>query len=78
MCVCVCVCVCINSVQLFSRVQLFATPWTAAHQTSVHHQLSEFTQTPDHSVGDAIQPSYPLSFPFPPALNLSKHQGLFQ
>ena len=30
-----------------------------------------------HWVGDAIQPSHPLSFPSPPALNLSQHQGLF-
>ena len=29
-------------------------------------------------VGDAIQPSHPLSSPSPPALNLSQHQGLFQ
>ena len=44
----------------------------------VHHQLSESTQTQDHQVGDAIQPSHPLSSPSPPALNLSQHQGLFQ
>ena len=44
----------------------------------VHHQLPESTQTHVHRVGDAIQPSHPLSFPFPPALNLSQHQGLFQ
>ena len=31
-----------------------------------------------HWVGDAIQPSYPLSSPFPPASNPSQHQGLFQ
>ena len=31
-----------------------------------------------HWGGDAIQPSHPLSSPFPPALNLSQHQGLFQ
>ena len=31
-----------------------------------------------HQVGDAIQPSHPLSFPSPPAFNLSQHQGLFQ
>ena len=30
-----------------------------------------------HWIGDAIQPSYPLKPPFPPALNLSQHQGLF-
>ena len=44
----------------------------------VHHQLPEFTQTHVHRVGDAIQPSHPLSSPAPPALNLSQHQGLFQ
>ena len=31
-----------------------------------------------HRVGDAIQPSYPLSSPSPPVLNPSQHQGLFQ
>ena len=43
----------------------------------VHHQLPESTQTHVHWVGDAIQPSHPLSSPSPPALNLSQHQGLF-
>ena len=43
----------------------------------VHHQLPEFTQTHVHWVGDAIQPSHALSFPFPPTFNLSQHQGLF-
>ena len=33
----------------------------------VHHQLPEFTQTHVHRVGDAIQPSYPLSSASPPA-----------
>ena len=40
----------------------------------VHHQLLEFTQTHIHWVGDAIQPSHPLSSPSPPAINLSQHQ----
>ena len=44
----------------------------------VHYQLPEFTQTQVHWVGDAIQPSHPLSSPSPPALNLSQHQGLFK
>ena len=44
----------------------------------VHHQLPESTQTHIHSVGDAIQPSHPLSSPSPPAPNPSQHQGLFQ
>ena len=35
----------------------------------VHHQLLEFTQTHTHRVGDAIQPSHPLSSPSPPAPN---------
>ena len=44
----------------------------------VHHQLPEFTQTHVHWVGDAIQPSHPLSSPSP-ALNLSsQYQGLFK
>ena len=44
----------------------------------VHYQLPEFTQTHVLWVGDAIQPSHPLSSPSPPALNLSQHQGLFK
>ena len=44
----------------------------------VHHLLPEFTQTHVHWVDDAIQPSQPLSSPSPPALNLSKNQGLFK
>ena len=44
----------------------------------VRHQLLEFTQTRICWVGDAIQPSHPLSPPSPPAFNLSQHQGLFQ
>ena len=40
----------------------------------VHHQLPEFTQTHVHRVGDAIQPSHPLSSPSPPAPNPSQHQ----
>ena len=42
----------------------------------VHHQLPELAQTHVHWVGDAIQPSHPLSSPSPPAFNLSQHQGL--
>ena len=39
----------------------------------IHHQLPELAQTHVHGVGDAIQPSHPLSSPSPPALNLSQH-----
>ena len=43
----------------------------------VQHQPPECTQTHVHRLGDAKQPSHPLSSPSPPALNLSQHQGLF-
>ena len=33
----------------------------------VYNQPPEFTQTHVRQVGDAIQPSHSLSFPFPPA-----------
>ena len=44
----------------------------------VLHHLSELAQTHVHWVGDAFQPSYPLSSPSPPAFNLSQHQDLYQ
>ena len=44
----------------------------------VHHPLPELAQTHVHRVGDAIQSSYPLSSPSPPAFSLFQHQGLFQ
>ena len=44
----------------------------------VHHQLPELTQICVHRVGDAIQPSHPLSSPSPPAPNPSQHQSLFK
>ena len=43
----------------------------------VHHQLPELAQTHVHWVGDAIQPSHPLSSPSSPAFNLCQLQGLF-
>ena len=39
----------------------------------VHHHIPQFTQTHVHRVGDAIQPSHPLSSPSPPAPNPSQH-----
>ena len=79
-----------SSVQSLSRVWLFATfsrsvvsdslwPHESQHTGfPVHHQLPDFTQTHAHRVGDAIQPSHPLSSPSPPAPNPSQHQDLFQ
>ena len=40
----------------------------------VYYQLPEFTQTHVHRVGDAIQPSHPLSSPLPPAPNSSEQR----
>ena len=66
------------SVQSLSRVWLFATQCTAAHQASVfYHQLLGPAQTHVHWVGDAIQPSHPISSPSS-AFSLSHHQDLFQ
>ena len=44
----------------------------------VHHHLLELAQTRVHRVGDAIQSSHPLSSFFPPAFDLSQHQGFFK
>ena len=52
------------------------TPWTAARQASLSITNSQSLLI-IHQVGDAIQPSHPLSSPSPPAFNLSKHQGVF-
>ena len=62
-----------------SRVRLFVTPWTAARQASLSiTNPPELTQTHVRWVGDAVQPSHPLSSPSPPALDPSQHQGLFR
>jgi len=68
----------ISLVQSLSPVQLCSPMNYSTPGLPVHHQLPEFTQIHVHWVGDAIQPSYPLLSPSPPALNLSQHQGLFQ
>ena len=68
-------------VQSLSRVQFFATPWTATNQSSlfltITQSLLKFMPT------ELVMPSnylisHPLSSPSPPALSLSQHQGLFQ
>ena len=69
----------VSSVQLLSHVWLFCHPINCSTPgLPVHHQLPEFTQTHVHRVSDAIQPSYPLLSPSPPASNPSQHQSLFQ
>ena len=65
-------------VQLLSRVQLFATPWTAAHQASLSFTVSQ-SLLKLTSI-ESVMPSnhHILSPPSLPSLNLSQHQGLFQ
>ena len=63
-------CVSGSSVQFSSAAQLCSTlcdpMYCHTPGLPVHHQLPEFTQTHVHWVGDAIQPSHPLSSPAPP------------
>ena len=69
-----------NSYQLFTIAALSSVHFSSAAQSCltlcdpmncsmpglpVHYQLPDFTQTPVHQVGDAIQPSHPLSSPSP-------------
>ena len=78
----------VQQIHLFSSVQFSLVAQSCLtlcdpmnHSTPgliVHHQFPEFTQTHVHWVGDAIQPSHPLSSPSPPAPNPSQHQDLFQ
>ena len=67
-----------SSVQSLSRVWLCHPMNRSMPGLPVYLQLLEFTQTCVHRVGDAIQPSHPLSSPSPPTPNPSQHQGLFQ
>ena len=71
---------CISSVQSLAKSCLtLCDPMDCSTPgLPVHHQLPEPTQTHIHRVGDAIQPSHPLSSPSPPALNLSQQQRLFK
>ena len=67
----------------FSSVQSLSAVWFCDPTDysrpgfPIHHQLPELAQTHVHQVGDATQPSHPLSSPSLPALNLSQHQSLF-
>ena len=69
----------LSSVQLLSHVKLFVTPWTVACQASlsITNSQSLLKLMSIRVVGDAIQPSHPLSSPSPPAFNFSQHQGSF-
>ena len=70
-------------IQFSSVAQSCPTLWDPVNHSTpglfpVRHQRSEFSQTHVYRVGDAIQPSHPLSSPSPPAPNPSQHQGFFQ
>ena len=61
----------VDSFQFSSVAQSCPTLWDPMNRSTpglpVQHQLLESTQTHAHLVGDAIQPSHPLSSPSPPA-----------
>ena len=65
-------------VQLLSRVWLCEPMNCSTPGFPLLHYFLEFAQTHIHWVGDATQPSHPLSPPSPPAFSLSQHQSLFQ
>ena len=65
------------TVQFSSVAQLCPTLYDPMNLSTpgllVHHQLLESTQNHVHQVDDAIQPSHPLSSPYPPAPNPFQH-----
>ena len=67
-----------SSIQLLSRVWLFATPWTTAHQASLPITNSQGLLKSRPMSQWFIQPSHQLSSLSPPAFNRSQHQRLFQ
>ena len=72
----------LNSVQFSSVTQSCPTLCDPMNCSTpgllVHHQPPEFTQTHVYRLGNAIQPSHPLTSPSPPAPNCFQHQSLFQ
>ena len=66
------------STQFGSVAQSYLTLYDPMDCSTPGLPVPELVQTHVHQVGDATQPSHPLSFPSPPALNLSQHQDLFQ
>ena len=64
-------------VQSLSHVQLFATLACNTPGFSVLHYLLEFAKPHVQWVGDATQPSHPLSPPSPSAFNLSQYPRSF-
>ena len=74
----------ISSVQFSSVAQLCPTLCNPMNHSAlglpVHHQLLELTQTHVHQVGDAIQPSHPLTSllllpPIPPSIRVFSNES---
>ena len=66
------------AVHSLTRVRLFATPQTAAHQASPSFTISQSLLRLMSFEAEMPSNHLILSPPSPPALNLSQHQGLFQ
>ena len=66
-----------SSVQLLSRVRLFVSPRTTAHQASLSITKSQNAQIHVHRVGDAIQPSHPLLLlpSIPPSIRIFSNES---
>ena len=76
MCVCIHIYISVSSVAQLC-LTLCDPKYCSTPGFRVHHQLPELTQTHVHWLGDAIQPSHPLSSPSPPAFNLFPASGSF-
>ena len=68
----------ISSVQFSSVAQSCPALFKPMDCSMPGFPVLELTQTHVYQVGDAIQPSHPLSSPSPSAFNLSQNQGLFK
>ena len=73
-----CVFALVSLVQSLSHVWLCDLVDCSTPGLPVHHQLLKLAQTHVHRVGDAIQPSHPLSSLSPPAFNLSQPQSVLR
>ena len=67
-----------SATQFSHSVMSNSLPPHGLQHTRLPFPSSTLAQTHVHRVGDAIQPSHPLLSPFPPTVNLSQQQGLFQ
>ena len=65
-----------SSVQSLSHVWLCDPMDCSVPGLPVHHQLQEYTQTHVHRVGDAIQPSHPLSSPIFPSIGVFSNESV--